>query len=74
MSAGEVVEVLGYGPGEPLASGADAAGLWRLVVGDDGVVILQRGKITAVEGTVTRADGTVEPGAPITNVNTGGAS
>lgn len=57
----EIVEVLGYG--------SDGAGnLTRRVRLADGSEVVQTGRIS-VETQITRSDGTVEPGAPITNVN-----
>lgn len=56
-----VVEVLGYG------SDPDTGAPVRRVRFSDGSAGVQHGKVT-VEGTITRADGSVEPGAPITDI------
>lgn len=64
MSERSVVEVLGYG--------TDEHGPIRRVRYDDGSIGVQHGTVTAVAGTITRADGTVEPGGQVTDIRVGG--
>jgi hypothetical protein len=61
-AASEIVEVLGYG------SDPKTGVPTRRVRLTDGSVITQAGKITEVVTEITRADGTVEPGATITDI------
>jgi hypothetical protein len=55
---------------QALEQGADQHGLWRRVRFPDGTERVQRAQIT-VQGAITRADGTVEPGAEIIDIRTG---
>jgi hypothetical protein len=64
----EVVEVLGYGTNPQ--TGAPV----RRVRLADGSTATQQGRVVSIERTITRADGTVEPGAPITHVQIGDAA